>query len=80
MGLGNDYLRGKSQCKPRKGQEGPTKTETPPGTVAAGPDQYSGCLPTGMRGHAKVIPRRTPVYQGGTKDPISISPTVPQGH
>jgi hypothetical protein len=37
VGLRNDCPRGKSQCEPRKGQEGPTKAEMPPRTVAAGP-------------------------------------------
>jgi hypothetical protein len=80
VGLRNDCLRSKSYCKPRKGQEGPTKTETPSATVVAGPGQCIGYFPTRMRGHVKVIPGGPPVYWGGAKGPIPIGSAILQGH
>jgi hypothetical protein len=80
MGLGNECLRGKGQCRPRKDQEGPMQTETSLGIAAARPGQYIHHFPTRIGGHVKVIPRRAPVYQRGTEGPIPIGPTILQGY
>jgi hypothetical protein len=62
MGLRDEYLRGKGQYTLRKFQEGPTETETSPGTAAARPGQCISYFPTRMGGHAKVILGSAPVY------------------
>jgi hypothetical protein len=78
MGLGYKYLRGKSQCRPRKGQRGLMETGMTPETATTRPGQCICHFPTRIGRHAKVIPGRTAVYRRGTEGPIPIGLTVLQ--
>jgi hypothetical protein len=76
MGLRNERIGGKDQCRLSKGQEGLTETETSPGIAAARPGQCICRFPIGMGGYAKFVLGRAPVYWRGTEGLITIGPTV----